>query len=498
MGVIQRQGFASSIIGYIGVVIGGVSTVLIYPKALEMYGLYQFLYDTGIMLGIFVMMGSGQAAVRFFPQFEDKSSGHQGFLTWLLMVNTGVFLLLLLLFPILRGFLDDYVFSGEKQKYAEFAIYLLPFTFTLALINLFKNYTANFRKIAVPTAFDQLTIKITLPFIILMYVAGWIDAHGVVVGTLLSFAFVAAGMMGYLIYLGEWKLTRPAILKDLRGLKEYSRYSFYVLLAGIGSHIAFRIDTVMVAGMIQFQAAGVYAIGLRLSEVILKPFVTLSGITGPIISQHIARSEWKEVDSLYKKSSLNMTVIGLGLFLLIWSVLPELFEIMPNTAELQKGMYVVFFLGMAQIVDMMTGINNEIIAYSRYYRVTLIFTLTLAVLTIVFNLLFIPLYGLAGAAMATFLSMTIYNFVKLVFIRVKFGIYPFTRRILPAIGFAALAWLITRLVPETPSPFIDIVLKGGLFTGLYGFAVIYYEISPELNGWLRKAWTTWQERRRKS
>src|SRR5690606_5782177 len=122
MGVIQRQGFASSIIGYIGVVIGGVSTVLIYPKALEMYGLYQFLYDTGIMLGIFVMMGSGQAAVRFFPQFEDKSSGHQGFLTWLLMVNTCVFLLLLLLFPILRGFLDDYVFSGEKQKYAEFAI----------------------------------------------------------------------------------------------------------------------------------------------------------------------------------------------------------------------------------------------------------------------------------------------------------------------------------------------------------------------------------------
>src|SRR5690606_7632260 len=136
----------------------------------------------------------------------------------------------------------------------------------------------------------------------------------------------------------------------------------------------------------------------------------------------------------------------------------------PNTEVMETGRYVVFFLGLAQVWDMMTGVNNEIIAYSRHYRFTLYLTLLLAVVNIVANLYFIPRYGLTGAAMATCLSLFLYNVVKLVFIRVKMGLQPFTMRLIPVLTFAAAAWLLARWVPESDSAIITLMVKGAVFT----------------------------------
>jgi O-antigen/teichoic acid export membrane protein len=136
---------------------------------------------------------------------------------------------------------------------------------------------------------------------------------------------------------------------------------------------------------------------------------SLTSIAGPVVAHHIEAGNMDEVKNIYKKSALNMTIIGVGLFLLIWSVLPYLFMIMPRTEEMQAGTYVVFFLGLAQVWDMMTGINTEIIYYSKYYRFNLYLTLFLGVLTIAANLVFIPLYGLTGAALATCISMFLFN-----------------------------------------------------------------------------------------
>src|SRR6185295_14724747 len=104
------------------------------------------------------------------------------------------------------------------------------------------------------------------------------------------------------------------------------------------------------------------------------------------------RNDMAELKSLYRKSSLNMTIIGFGIFLLIWTVLPFVFDIMPHPEVMREGSYVVFFLGLSQVWDMMTGVNNEIIIYSKYYRFNLFLTLFLAVTNICANLILIPQY----------------------------------------------------------------------------------------------------------
>ena len=54
MGVIQRQSFKYSIINFIGVGIGILSVLFIYPKALEVVGLFRSLFDASVLATIVV------------------------------------------------------------------------------------------------------------------------------------------------------------------------------------------------------------------------------------------------------------------------------------------------------------------------------------------------------------------------------------------------------------------------------------------------------------
>jgi O-antigen/teichoic acid export membrane protein len=179
-----------------------------------------------------------------------------------------------------------------------------------------------------------------------------------------------------------------------------------------------------------------------------------------------------------------MTIAGMGLFLGIWTILPYVFRLMPNTAEIEVGRYAVFFLGLAQVWDMMTGVNNEIIYYSKHYRFALHTTLLLAVLNLGTNVIFIPAYGLTGAALATCLSIFLYNAAKLLFIQWKMGLHPFSFRLIPAIGFAVAAWLVATALPETGSALLTMGIKGTAFAALYGLAVWRFAISEDINHWI--------------
>ena len=484
MGIIQRQGLKSSIISYIGIALGVLSTIYIYPHALEILGLFRSLVDASILIGIVVMMGSSVSAVRFFPKYQDTASGHGGLLTWLLLVSGVGFVIFLLLYPFLNSWMIEYIFGEENRKYADMAIYIIPLTLFLALINLLSRYISNFRLITIPAALEQLSIKLTLPVIVLIYLQGWLSVEGVVICVVASFGLATLGMIYYLMYIGELKLAKPVIIKDKAGLKEYYRYAWYGILSGVGSQVAFRIDQLMVFSLIKSQAAGVYSISWALSEIIVKPMRMLSNISGPMLAQKIEDNKMDEVKVIYQKSSLTMTIIGAGLFFLIWTVLPYIFIMMPETTVMQQGAYVVFFLGLAQMWDMMTGVNNEIISYSKYYRFILYLTLLLGVVNVGANFLFIPMYGLAGSALATCISLFLFNVIKLIFIQVKFGFHPFTSRIFPVVGFVIGAWLLTRALPESDSNIINLFYKSAVFTILYGSAIWKFNISPDINHWI--------------
>jgi len=120
----------------------------------------------------------------------------------------------------------------------------------------------------------------------------------------------------------------------------------------------------------------------------------------------------------------------------------------------------------------------------------LVFGVGLAILTIVLNYWLIPKMGLEGAALASFVSILIFNVVKLVFVKMKFDILPFTQATFKVLATLVLLSVLFNLVQFPFHPIINIMLKSALITIMYVGILYRFDISEDVTGilskWLKK------------
>ena len=97
MGIIKKQSISNSIIFYIGMFIGAINTILVYPNVFneqpEHWGLIQLLVAYAMVISTFSSFGFPKVLIKFFPIFKDKSSliGIS-----FLLPSVGIFLFLLI------------------------------------------------------------------------------------------------------------------------------------------------------------------------------------------------------------------------------------------------------------------------------------------------------------------------------------------------------------------------------------------------------------------
>ena len=486
MGVIQRQGLKHTIVSYFGVVIGLLSTIFIYPRVPELYGLFKVIIDTTMLTVSFFSLGLSTHAVKFFPKFKDLKTGHHGFLGFLLIGSSIGFIFFLVCLPLIRYLFLDILLkeSDSLDLLTEYFYYLVPMVFLFICNSIFYKYVSNFNRVVIPNVFD-IFIKITVPVLALLFLGNYIDTHFFVIGVILNYVLVFIGFLIYTKSLGQlfFQLNLNFIKPPLR--KEIQKYSLFGLLNALGSQLAFKIDTLMVAAMIDITSTGIYAIALVITEVISKPAKAIISISSPIISASWEANDLEHIKLIYQKSSTVLLIVGWLVFLGIWGSINDLFEMMQNSEMMKKGVNVILFLGLAKMVDLATSLNTGIISYSKKYQFHFYALLILAILNIIFNLYFIPIYGLVGTAIATFCSLSLFNLVKLIFIWINFKIQPFTVATLKILLLAGLCWVMIHFVPFNFHPIVNIMLRSVLLTIVYGGATLYFEISPDVNGMAR-------------
>ncbi len=74
-----------------------------------------------------------------------------------------------------------------------------------------------------------------------------------------------------------------------------------------------------------------------------------------------------------------------------------------------EGLLLVFMISIAKLYDNALGSNNAILFNSDYYRIVLVLGVFLVILMVLLNMAFIPVLGINGAGIATFLAIFMYN-----------------------------------------------------------------------------------------
>ena len=104
MGVVIKQSIRGTIVNYVGVIIGFLTTFFILTAYLtqEEIGLTRVLVDAAVLFSSFAQLGTGSSIIRFFPFFKDEKQKHHGFFFWTLVVPFVGFLIFLLVARLLQ------------------------------------------------------------------------------------------------------------------------------------------------------------------------------------------------------------------------------------------------------------------------------------------------------------------------------------------------------------------------------------------------------------
>jgi O-antigen/teichoic acid export membrane protein len=480
MGVISRQGLKDSIVSYVGVLIGMVSVLIIYPATLskEELGIAKFLTETAVMLNPFLILGSADLALRYYPHFRQHEKN--GFLLFLLLIPSAgfvLFLLFLLLFG--RGIWESY--AAMNPLFERYLVFLVPLTGLTTLNALLTAYCYNAQRIVVPSILNNLLVKLSTVVLCLLYAGGYLSFDAYIWLTVASFGLVFCGLLGYLGMLKMLDLRPDFRLFNKPLLREMAGFAGYNVLGLVSSMLLVRIDIFMVGTMTTLEKTGVYSIASFVTNVVDIPKRALEKIVLPTIVEAWRQNDLEALGKLYRQTSLNQYIAGGFMFLGIWCSIDDLFALMPKGDQYIEGKWVVLWLGIGRLIDMATGVNGQILIYSRYYRINFYVMLATGIANTALNIPLIQTFGIEGAAIGTMLALLFSNLTKFLFLWHHYRMQPFTRGTLQVSGLLAIGWLLCWALPDTGMPLLNIVLRSGILGVLLLLCLQYWRISPELS-----------------
>ncbi len=464
-GISTKQAFLFTLINYVGVLIGVVSTILIYPQDKEMLGIVRFVDAFAQIMYPVIVLGSTHALINFYPQLSLKLQHKLFGYSLISLAKLSVWVGLMLLFI-------GYLYQGEEMAYAKYAF---PLAIFMAYIELFKRQATNLQKLSFPTFFEKIIPKITLPaaFLAVLYSSVSIDEG--LTAYVFGYAIITfvIGYYVYSIYPFKIEGNYTDLFQQL-SKKKYYAYSLFAFAGSFGSFFAFRVDSLMIPYFISYEANGTYNIGITLASTLAIPATGVFALYAPVISDLIKNVRLKQLNEKYKEVAKVLFFVGMILFSCVAVGIEPLFRLLPTYDKLASSIPIIYLLGVNVVVNMSTGFNSEIISYSKYYRFNLISILALMVVNIAMNLWFLTQtnLGIFGVGVASFISLTMFNIAKTIYIYKKMKLWPFDNSFVKLMFslFAVLA--VGILVPIINQSYLYTLIIKVLFVILCGILII--------------------------
>jgi O-antigen/teichoic acid export membrane protein len=475
MGIVLNQSLKNTIITYAGFGIGALNTLYLYPIFLgaTYYALANYIVSVANVIMPLFAIGMQNTLVKFYSQYKTDEEKAQ-FLSF-----TVLFPLLLSIPLIFIGFLffDDILFFvSKKNPIVKDFIWLIPFIgLSMAYFEIFYAWA----RVHMHSVFGNFIKEVGLRLLSLLALVGvyykWI--------TIVDFIYITAGIyflalvvtMAYAFYI-KMPSFQIAVPKNVKDILEYT---FYIILSGSVANLLLDGDKIMLNQYMVIDNIAYYSIATFIALVISVPSRAMHQIVYPITAKLMHDNKLTELNVLYKKTSINLQVVGGFVMLGIFVNINQLYEIVPK--EYSGGILVVFMIGISKYFDLILGNNNAIIFNTKYYRAVLFLGVFLVVVAIGLNAIFIPLYGIMGSAFATLVSITLYSIAKLLFVVKRLHLYPFTKQTLHSLAITFLLFLMFYFWDFPFNPILNILLKSILITALYVYVNYKFVVSNEIN-----------------
>jgi O-antigen/teichoic acid export membrane protein len=475
MGIVQNQSIKNTIITFFGFGIGAINALFLYTTFLGKlhYGIVATVLSGANILMPLMAFGVQNTLVRFYSRCKNEKEREE-FLTFIIIMPLAFIIPLSLA---LYVFYDPISMLLLKENPS-----LEPFLWLIPVIGLFMGYFEIFYawvKVHMQSVFgnfiSEVVVRLTVMSLLFSVYYDLISKESFVYCLALAYFLQLITIMIYAfnVKMPVFRFVIPHNVRDIFG------YSLFIIISGGVAVMLVDFDKVMIAGYLDVSENALYSVAIFIATVIIVPSRAMTQIIYPITAKLMAEEKHDELNDLYKKSAINLQVIGGLIMLGIFVNIDQVYLIIPG--KYATGTLVVFLIGLAKFYDLILGNNNAIILNSKYYKVVLALGFLLIFLMIGLNMIFIPMYGIIGSALATLLSVIVYNTIKLLFVVKRMDLYPFTDKTFKSFGIIAVSFLLFYFWNFPFYPIVNIVLKSVLITGFYLFLNYKFLISEEVN-----------------
>lgn len=482
MGIILRQSFKGTIALYMGVLLGYLNTLFLLPYFMteSEIGILRFILEAAVIFSTVVLIGSQNSLVRFYPRFKPHPRD-RGFAFMVYFIPVLGFVFFLILFQLFRNLIEQY-FEKNAEVLEQYFHLLIPMVLFASLGLVTETYASIKRRITVPKLLKEVGIRLLLSLGVVLYGLKMMNYDQA-----LSFIIWGNGLLFvantiYIYSIAPFDL-RPDFTRISRvELKEWIKYSSIIFIGSFSGLILTKLDFVMVSSMLGMAETGIYSTMFYLGLVIEMPRRSLTQISAPIMAEHLHRNEMDKVKHLYQRSSINMLLVGVVLFLGLWINVEYLFELMPKGEIFSRGLWVFFFIALGKIANLAEGLAGIIISNSNFYRYSVLMSFITTAVAIGANLFLIPRYGMTGAAMATAFSLLILSLYSIAIVYHKLKVHPFVRAHLHLMIVLVVILLVNQILNIDTGMFWLNVLCTNIIILLPTLWLIWkLKISEELN-----------------
>ena len=410
MGIVINQSIKNTIVTYFGFAVCAINVIFLYTQFLteQYFGLITFILSTASILMPFMAFGVHNTIVKFYSSFKTRQS-QNSFLSLMLVLP----LFLIIPLGLLTHFAFDVIANWLAKKNTIIKDYTWLIYVSAAAFAYFEVFYA-WSKVQLQSVFgnfmSEVFHRVATSILLIALYYGCLTVDQLIYGIVIVYIARAIIMKLY-----AFSLRMPSFkFTKIPNLSSILKYSALIIIAGSVANIILEIDKFMLG---QFQAlnnVAYYGVAIYIATVIGVPARAMHQITNPLTAKLLNEGHKVELKTLYQKTSINLFIISGFIFLCIIINISKLYLLIPENYS--EGFFVVLVIGLAKLSDNLIGNNNAILFNSDYYRVVLVFGILLAVLTVVLNLVFIPVYGINGAAYASCITIFIYNIIKLLLI----------------------------------------------------------------------------------
>lgn len=447
---IRRQSLISfaNIIGF--TVLGYIATMyfahVLGPAILGSYYLFLSYYSIFSLVGD---GGFGGAATKRISEGRDQNAFFSAFIVLRILLLAVSVTILIAISP----FLVDFASSG-----------LLPWLVLALIIGTLAGFISTgvygTGKVGVSQTSELLNNTVRIIVQIVATYLGYAAAG-------LAGGFVAGVFAGILInfhYL-PLRLARfgPGHLKSLFS------FSFWIFLTSSGFAVFATADTILIGYFLTNADVGIYRIGSQLATVALLACMAINTVLFPTLSRWAAEGNRPGVSSALSRALSFSLVLAVPVIVGGMILSDRLLNFLYG-ASFVPGTVAFIILLLVQLAILGVTLQTTCLNALDFPKLSFIATGIAALLNIVLNIALIPVFGIAGAAFATLLSIGLNAVIVFYFlsrhIPVRLERWPVVSIVVSGFVMGGVV-LVFRLITGIPS------LLSLVFAVLIGAAVYF-------------------------